>query len=209
MGIQKSRSLKSRIRGFFGAARRLAAPAAAVLLVACGNRAAVNRPPVVIRSGDVCVVCGMYIQGMPGPRGEAYVEGDRGVMKFGSTRDFFAYVTRPDISARLESAYVQDSALIDWRHPSDAAKTFLDARKAYYVAWQPLPGGMGPTFASFARRADAEAFIRAYGGAILRFRQITPDLVSRLGDRCPGAGSPFFKLATQHHCLIVADARDR
>jgi copper chaperone NosL len=159
--------------------RWLIALATAALLAACGNDRAVSQPPLVIRSGDVCAVCGMYITHQPGPRGEAYVE----ALKFDSTRDFFAYVTQPDVVSRLESAYVQDTARIDWAPPSNAAESFIDARKAYYVAWQPLSGGMGPTFASFARRADADAFIRAHGGAVLRFDQITRPRT------CPGASS--------------------
>lgn len=182
----------------------LIALATAALLAACGNDPAVSQPPLVIRSGDVCAVCGMYITRQPGPRGEAYVEAGSGALKFDSTRDFFSYLTQPDVVSRLESAYVQDTARIDWAHPSNAADSFTDARKAYYVAWQPLSGGMGPTFASFARRADADAFIRAHGGAVLRFDQITSTLVSSLGYHCPGPGSPFFKLAAQAHCVNVS-----
>lgn len=184
--------------------RGLPALAAVALLAACGNDVPVSQPPVVIRSGDVCVVCGMYITQQPGPRGEAYVEAGSEALKFDSTRDFFAYVTQADVASRLESAYVQDSARIDWAHPSNAADSFTDARKAYYVAWQPLRGGMGPTFASFAGRADAEAFVRAHGGAVLRFSQITPALVSSLGYHCPGPGSAFFQLAAQSHCVTVS-----
>ncbi len=191
--------------------RRLALPlaalAAAVLLAACGKPAEVSQPPLIIRDGDVCAVCGMYIRGQPGPRGEAYVDGDAGALKFGSTRDFFAYVTQPDIASRLESAYVQDTARIIWGHPADAADSFIDARKAYYVAWQPLPGEMGPTFASFARRSDAEAFVRRHGGAVLRFGQVTASLVSGLAYGCPGPASPFAALAAQAHCVTAADTR--
>lgn len=181
--------------------------AAAVLVAACSKPVEVSEPPLVIRSDDVCAACGMYIGGEPGPRGEAYVDGDNEVLKFGSTRDFFAYVTQADIGSRLESAYVQDTARIDWAHPTDATDSFVDARQAYYVAWQPLSGEMGPTFASFARRRDAEAFVRSHGGAILRFGQITAALVSALDSRCPAQGSPFSALAAVAHCAMPNGAR--
>lgn len=166
------------------------------LLGGCeGGGERVRRPPVDIVKGDTCAVCGMLIGPYPGPRGEVYVTGVDKPLKLGGTRDFFAYVTQPDVATRLESAYVQDCARIDWTHPSDAAGSFVDARAAFYVAWQPLPGEMGPTFASFAKRADAETFIGTHGGALLRFDRITPLLVSRLGYDCPAEDSPLATLA--------------
>lgn len=191
-----------------GAPRALSViAAAAVLLGACSKSVEVNQPPLVIRSGDVCAACGMYISGEPGPRGEAYVDGDSEALKFGSTRDFFSYVTRDDVASRLESAYVQDTARIEWAHPSDAPDSFVDARTAYYVAWQPLSGEMGPTFASFAKRSDADAFVRSHGGAVLRFSDITAGLVSALGSRCPASGGPFSAVAIHAHCVITGNRR--
>lgn len=165
-------------------------------LTACGS----SKPPppqvaVDIHKGDVCAVCGMYIEAGPGPRGEAYVQGYKAPLKFGSTRDFFAFVLQPENKARLQHLLVQDSAQINWQHPANEARTFVDARTAYYVAWQPLTGLMGPTFASFASNKDAEAFVRSHGGEILSFSDVTPELTSMLGNRCPTRGSPAFALA--------------
>ncbi|MEO9215562.1 MAG: nitrous oxide reductase accessory protein NosL [Rhodanobacter sp.] len=167
-----------------------------LLLTGCGTSQA---PPVQaatdIHKGDACAVCGMYIDAGPGPRAEAWVQGYKSPLKFGSTRDFFAYVLDPENKARLQQLLVQDSAQINWQHPSNEARTFVDARTAWYVAWQPLSGLMGPTFASFAARGDAEAFARAQGGEVLGFAAVTPELTSLLGYVCPGAGSPGFALA--------------
>jgi copper chaperone NosL len=137
----------------------------------------------------------MYIDAGPGPRAEAWVQGYRAPLKFGSTRDFFAYVTDPENKTRLQQLLVQDSARINWQRPSNEASTFFDARTAWYVAWQPLSGLMGPTFASFALRADAEAFVRAQGGEILSFAEVTSGLTSLLGYVCPREDSPAFALA--------------
>ena len=167
-----------------------------LLLAACGTSEA---PPLQaatdIHKGDACAVCGMYIDAGPGPRAEAWVQGYKSPLKFGSTRDFFAYVLDPENKARLQQLLVQDSARINWQHPSNEAQTFVDARAASYVAWQPLRGLMGPTFASFAVRHDAEAFAHAQGGEVLGFSEVTPELTSLLGDACPSAGSPAFALA--------------
>ncbi len=168
----------------------------ALLLTACGTSQA--PPPQAasdIHKGDACAVCGMYIDAGPGPRAEAWVQGYKAPLKFGSTRDFFAYVLDPENKARLQQLLVQDSARINWQHPSNEAQTFVDARTAWYVAWQPLRGLMGPTFASFAERRDAAAFVRTHGGELMRFSNVTPAMTSLLIDGCPAKGSPAFALA--------------
>jgi nitrous oxide reductase accessory protein NosL len=193
--------------GVFGVIGLLLVALVILLLSACESR---QPPPpqvaVDIHQGDACAVCGMYIEAGPGPRGEAYVQGYKAPLKFGSTRDFFAYVLQPENNTRLQHLLVQDSARINWQHPSNEARTFVDARTAYYVAWQPLSGLMGPTFASFAANKDAEAFVGAHGGEILRFAAVTAELTSLLGYDCPAQGSPAFALA--RNCVKPAHSAD-
>lgn len=182
----------------------LAAAALVLGLSSCGRKGnQASQPPVAIHADDTSATCGMYITRHPGPRGEAYVAGSAKPFKFGSTRDTFSFVTRSDVVHRLGAVYVQETAGLDWTHPSNAASSFIDARKAFYVAWQPRLGDMGPTFASFARRSEAEAFIRRYGGAVLTYRQITPNLVSQLSTSCPATGSPFSEMAQKAGCVTT------
>jgi copper chaperone NosL len=159
------------------------------LLDGCSGGRVPAQHAVDTHPDDACAVCGMYLDGSPGPRAEAWVAGRARPLVFDSTRDFFAYVVQPENQARLQEMFVQDSARLDWETPSHAAVSFIDARTASYVAWQPLPGSMGPTLAPFATRAAAVAFARAHGGAVLAFDDVTPALVSALGYRCPAAGS--------------------
>ncbi|CAM5786063.1 nitrous oxide reductase accessory protein NosL [Castellaniella caeni] len=140
-----------------------------------------EQKPVDIQKNDTCAVCGMYLKNAPGPRAEAYVKGRKQPLKFDSTRDFFAYALQPEHRAILQHQFVQDCAKIDWNHPSDAADSFTDAQAAYYVAWQPLAGAMGPTLASFAQQGDATRFVQQYGGRIVRYTEITPQMISLLG----------------------------
>lgn len=167
----------------------LFAAALTLTLAACNRTPPAPQPPVGIVSGDTCAVCGMYIEGLPGPHGEAYIQGRATPLKFGSTRDFFAYVTRADLKSQLGALYVQNTKGLDWKHPSNAASSFIDARKAWYVAFQPLQGGMGPTLAAFARKQAAETFVQLHGGEVLRFAGVTPSLVTGLGYRCPAKAS--------------------
>jgi len=165
---------------------RLAALALALALLAgCGGGHAPAQHAVDTHPDDACAVCGMYLDGSPGPRAEAWVAGRAKPLVFDSTRDFFAYVLQPENQAALQELFVQDSARIDWQQPSHAAISFIDARRAYYVAWQPLPGSMGPTLAPFATRTAAAAFVHEHGGALLGFDEITPALVATLDYRCP------------------------
>lgn len=158
------------------------------LLAACGAQVAAEHQAVEVHDGDVCAVCGMYLRDSPGPRGEAWVNGEPKPLVFDSIRDFFAWVLQPEHQHTAGSLYVQNSALIDWRHPTGAAASFIDARRAFYVAWQPLPGSMGATLAPFADRAAADGFVAKHGGAVLTFAQVTPDLVASLDRQCPPAG---------------------
>ena len=154
---------------------------AALMLVAaaglggCENGAktrSLSEPPVPIVAGDACHVCGMYIGQYPGPEGEVYVEGHKQPFKFGGTRDMFTWLLQADHRElwRGHSLYVQDMSATDWCHPEGH---FIDARIAWYVIEQPLPGEMGPTLASFRTRGQAEDFVRKYGGRILRFQDVT------------------------------------
>ena len=165
--------------------RRALIVLALAVLAGCGGSPAPAQRAVDTHPDDACAVCGMYLDGSPGPRAEAWVSGRAKPLMFDSTRDFFAYVLQPENQASLQELFVQDSARIDWQQPAHAAASFIDARTAFYVAWQLLPGSMGPTLAPFASRTAAEAFKIEHGGAVLGFSEITPALVARLDYRCP------------------------
>lgn len=174
-----------RLRSALRSGRRAALALALALLAGCGGGRAPAQHAVDTHPDDACAVCGMYLDGSPGPRAQAWVAGRAKPLVFDSTRDFFAYVLQPENQAALQELFVQDSARIDWQQPSHAAVSFIDARRALYVAWQPLPGSMGPTLAPFATRAAAAAFVHEHGGAVLGFDEITPALVATLDYRCP------------------------
>ncbi len=129
------------------------------------------RPPVAFTGSDECHVCGMIITRFPGPRGEAYVARRDQALKFCSTRDLFAWLLQPETAAIVQEIYVHDMAQSDWAHPDDTR--LVDARDAWYVVGSERTGAMGPTLASFAARADAEAFAKRHGGRVLEFEAIT------------------------------------
>lgn len=146
----------------------------------CGEPedAAKDFPPIAIEAGDECHVCGMSITNFPGPKGEAYLRGKKFPLKFCSTRDLFSYLLQPENQGNVSQIYVHDMGATDWTHPADSA--FVDARTAWFVAEQPLKGAMGPTLASFKNREDAMAFVERHGGEVLRFNEITLEILANL-----------------------------
>lgn len=166
-----------------------------LLIAGCGTRHATSEPAAAVPADAVCAVCGMYLRDAPGPRAQAWETGAAKPLFFDSIRDFFAWALQPEHQHATSALYVQNSALIDWQHPTNAANSFIDARHAYYVAWQPLSGSMGPTLAPFATREAAESFVTRHGGAVFDFNQITPDLIAGLTGQCPPA-TTFHALST-------------
>lgn len=152
-----------------------------VMLAGCGKseEAAKSLPPIAIEPGDECHVCGMIISNYPGPKGEAYVRNSDVPFKFCSTRDLFSFVLQPENKVNVTQIYVHDMGSTSWKQPSDGA--FVDAHSAWYVADQPMKGAMGPTLASFKSEADARKFIGKNGGHLLRFDDITLDILAKLG----------------------------
>lgn len=161
----------------------LLASLAALTLTACSGaeeQLAAKPDPVHFESGDECHVCGMLIEGFPGPKGQAITEKDHQVRKFCSTRDMFAWVLQPENVNRAHTLYVHDMAQTDWQNPNDTA--LIDAREAFYVVGSSRNGAMGPTLASFASKADAEGFANEHGGRVLPFRKISmEDLTTGMG----------------------------
>lgn len=151
------------------------------MIAGCNDNAAnpgQNREPVAMNHGDECHVCGMLIVNYPGPKGETFERGHSTPRKFCSTRDMFAYLLQPETAAIVREIYVHDMANADWHKPGDIA--LVDGRMAWYVAGHPLRGAMGPTLATFAQQQAAEAFIKQYGGRLLRYEDISLELISEL-----------------------------
>lgn len=154
----------------------LLAALVAVTLTACsGNeeQTTAKAAPVHFESGDECHVCGMIIEGFPGPKGQAFTEKEQQVRKFCSTRDMFAWFLQPENVNRDHTLFVHDMAETEWGSPDDTA--LIDAREAFYVVGSTRKGAMGPTLASFASKAGADEFASEYGGEVVAFSEITMD----------------------------------
>jgi len=143
-----------------------------LLLAACGQQAA-KVGPVEPRADAHCELDGMTLADYPGPKGQiSYADGKTAY--FCDTLELLSMLLHPEQVRAVAGAYTQDMAHADWDHPQGH---WIDATKAYYVRGSHRGGSMGPSLASFAERADAEAFAHQFGGEVLSYTQITPDMV--------------------------------
>lgn len=151
----------------------LAGLAGVLLLVAgCDQQTKTVLPREITRE-TACVLDGMLLMEYPGPK--AQIHYDQGEPEFFcDTMEMFAIYLRPEQKKPVVGLFTQDMGKADWRRPQGH---WIDAKTALYVAGSRQNGSMGPTLASFASKEDAEAFARKYGGKVLRFDQVTGDMV--------------------------------
>ena len=150
--------------------------ALAVGLTACNKQAA----PVIpqeIKADTACAMDGMVLADFPGPKGQIqYADGAPDF--FCDTFELFSIYLQPEQKRHITAIFTQDMGKTDWEKPQGH---WIDAKTAYYVLGSKKSGSMGPTLASFALQGDAEAFAKNNGGKVLRFDQVTLEMVSLSG----------------------------
>jgi nitrous oxide reductase accessory protein NosL len=167
---------------------RLRALLAAALLasVALTRPAAAEPPgpaaaaggPLRAGPGEKCPVCGMFVARHPDwiavitfrDGGRAVFDGAKDLFKLWlEPRRWLPSRTREDVAALAVTDYY--------------AVTPVDARAAFYVVGSDVLGPMGRELVPFARREDAEEFLRDHHGTrIVRFDEVTPALVRSLDE---------------------------
>lgn len=148
----------------------------ALLLAACTP----NTPRVAAQepSADTaCALDGMVLRDFPGPKAQIqFAEGQPDF--YCDLMELFAVVLAAEQKRSIAGLYVQDMSKADWAHPTG---NWVEARTAYYVVGSRKLGSMGPTFGAFATEQGARTFAAAEGGRVLRFEQISRDMVSMGG----------------------------
>lgn len=121
-----------------------------------------------------CALDGMILMDYPGPK--AQIQYDKGEPDFFcDTMEMFSIYLRPEQKKRITALFTQDMGKTPWENPTG---NWIDAKSAYYVLGSKKLGSMGPTLASFARMEDAQAFAKQFGGKILKFDEVTVNMVS-------------------------------
>ncbi len=154
---------------------------AALSLAGCNTdsqTAADSKVPMALNKGASCSLDGMLLADFPGPKGQILYAHDKDVHWFCDTIELLSTLLAPEQVRAVRAAYVQDMGKTDWDRPSDQ---WIVARDAVYVFGSKRQGSMGPTAASFADEVSAQKFIETYGGRMLRFADIKPEMVDLSG----------------------------
>ncbi len=128
-------------------------------------------PDISFERTDECHLCGMIIEGFPGPKGAATGKSDTHIRKFCSTRDLFSYYLDPEHKRNVRHLLVHDMSQSPWDSPDD--KQFIEAKSAWFVIGSSKRGAMGSTLASFSDKQVAQEFAQANGGKVYAFEEIT------------------------------------
>lgn len=158
----------------------LAALTAVGIVSGCSDRTDESRAliPAEITSSTSCDLDGMLLADYPGPKAQIHYAGAAAPMFMCDTVEMFNTLLRPEQVRKVEAVYVQDMGKTDWEQPRG---NWIDAKTGFYVLGSKRHGSMGPTIASFSQEADAAKFAGSYGGKLLRFGDIKPDMVDLSG----------------------------
>ena len=142
-------------------------------LVACAKEDATAAAPVDFDATTSCELDGMVLAEYGGPKAQVHYAGVAAPVFFCDTVEMFAALLRPEQQRTVRAAFVQDMAKADWDKPRGH---WFDAKSGFYVVGSKRHGSMGPTIASFAADADAQAFAGRWGGKVLRFAEVRPGM---------------------------------
>lgn len=149
-------------------------------LAACSERSGepVALAPVEIDASTSCELDGMLLGDYPGPKGQIHYAGAPAPVFFCDTVELFNTMLRPEQVRKVLAVYVQDMGKADWEQPRG---NWIDAKSGFYVLGSKRHGSMGPTIASFAQESDAKEFAGKWGGKVLRYAEIKPEMVDLSG----------------------------
>jgi len=146
------------------------------LLAACNN-AGPKAEAVEPGADTACVLDGMLLKEFAGSKAQIhYAEGKPDF--YCDLMELFSALLAPEQKRRPVASFVQDMGKADWEHP---VGNWIDAKGAFYVAGSKKRGSMGPTLGAFSTKEAAEQFAQKEGGKVLRFADVTLDMVTLTG----------------------------
>lgn len=149
------------------------------MLVACGQAtSSLALVPTEIDPHTTCDLDGMLLADYAGPKAQIFYAGQTTPVFFCDTVELFHTLLAPEQVKQVQAAYVQDMGKADWEQPR---ANWIEAKTGIYVMGSKRHGSMGPTIASFSQEEDAKKFITQWGGRLLRYAEIKPEMVDLSG----------------------------
>lgn len=150
---------------------------------------------VSLADGKQCDVCGMVIGEHAGPNGQLFYrehapEAHDAPAWFDSLKGclFPYYFEREQRDWDARAVYVTDYSAFDYEvsrtegrtyiETATAPETFARADEVTLVVDSGVEGAMGPDFVPFSDDGDAESFRSAYGGRLVAFGDVTPEMLA-------------------------------
>ena len=137
-----------------------------------------ERTPVKPGPRDKCPVCGMFVAKYPDWGAEILFK-DGTHAFFDGAKDMFKYYFNlknyhpSKTTGDIDSIYVTDYYDLTW----------TDGNKAFYVIGSDVYGPMGRELIPFKEEAGAKDFLKDHKGkSILKFKEVTPEVVKGLDD---------------------------
>lgn len=148
-------------------------------LLACSQAGSAKPPAAVeITGGSTCDLDGMLLGDYPGPKAQIFYAGQTEPTFYCDTVEMFHTLLAPEQVRAIQAVYVQDMGQADWEQPRG---NWIDAKTGIYVIGSKKHGSMGPTIASFALEADAKKFAAEWGGKVLPYAEVKPEMVDLSG----------------------------
>jgi copper chaperone NosL len=134
----------------------------------------VEKPsPVELTRENACAVCGMIVVDLPGSKAQIHYSNGK-VDTFCCTLHMFSFILQPDSPKNMAAIYVNDMGKAD---PDQPAGHWIDAKKAFYIVGGDVMGPHGEAFVPFLDLKDAESYVKEHGGRIIKFDEVTPDML--------------------------------
>lgn len=149
-----------------------------IFLAGCVQEETAKPLPIEFDREDACRVCGMITVDVPGAKAQIHYR-DGKVDTFCCTLHMFSFYLQPDRPLNISVIYVNDMGKADHERP---VGYWIDAKEAYYVYGGEVMGPHGESLPPFAVLEDAKGYIRKNGGKIVRFGEITAEMLKPVAD---------------------------
>ena len=131
--------------------------------------------PVQPGEKDSCPVCGMYVSLYPAWLAQVVLE-DGTVLFFDGSKDLFRYLTARDRFAPEKIDVELAATLVTSYYDVKS----IAASEAWFVLGSDVLGPMGAEFVPLRTRTEAQEFVSDHGGRLVRFQDVTAELLRSL-----------------------------